>query len=222
MADRDEVERKLSRAISRTSAAQFEKLLGYLGDPPNIANVPQDFWNKLSGELQAAIEPYIEDGYLQSANDLMESSSISTSWDVINQQAADWASRYTFDLVKDINANTMRGLQRSINWYYQASGRTIGDLERKISRWFSPQRAEMIAITEVTRASSEGQRQAKQDILSDNENLQAVDIWLTTNDELVCPVCGPRHNKEIKDGIYPPLHPRCKCTHVTKFKLVRK
>jgi len=27
----------------------------------------------------------------------------------------------------------------------------------------------------------------------------------------VCPICGPKHNREIKDGQYPPAHPRCRC-----------
>jgi len=29
--------------------------------------------------------------------------------------------------------------------------------------------------------------------------------------QVVCPICGPRHDKEITDGMYPPACPRCRC-----------
>ena len=34
---------------------------------------------------------------------------------------------------------------------------------------------------------------------------------VTANDERVCPICSPRDNQVITDGIYPPAHPRCRC-----------
>ena len=52
--------------------------------------------------------------------------------------------------------------------------------------------------------------------------IELVPIWLTANDEMVCPVCGPRHKKPIKDGIYPPLHPRCRCGTAYEPKKVSK
>jgi hypothetical protein len=44
-----------------------------------------------------------------------------------------------------------------------------------------------------------------------------VPIWQTSNDERVCPICGPKHGKEITDGKFPPAHPRCRCWVTYEF-----
>ena len=87
---------------------------------------------------------------------------------------------------------------------------TIEDLTRHLERWHSPRRAEMIATTETTRAVVEGERAAVEQMTKET-GIELVPIWLTANDEMVCPVCGPRHKKPITDGVFPPLHPRCRC-----------
>ena len=76
---------------------------------------------------------------------------------------------------------------------------------------FGEIRAEMIAITEATRAFSEGNIQ---------EWLASGVVdgikWMTAEDELVCPICEPLDGKEgsLTDGIEglkPPAHVRCRC-----------
>jgi len=55
-----------------------------------------------------------------------------------------------------------------------------------------------------------------------------VEVWQTRNDEIVCPICGPRHGKEEGDGWTkddgPPAHPRCRCwtNHVLPGKKLPK
>ena len=38
-----------------------------------------------------------------------------------------------------------------------------------------------------------------------------IPIWMTANDELVCPICAPRNERPITNGEYPPAHPNCRC-----------
>jgi hypothetical protein len=73
---------------------------------------------------------------------------------------------------------------------------------------FSPVRAERIAVTETTRAVVEGERAYVAE-LERETGQRMVPIWMTANDELVCPICAPRNEKPITNGDYPPAHPNC-------------
>jgi hypothetical protein len=46
-----------------------------------------------------------------------------------------------------------------------------------------------------------------------------VEIWLASQDELVCPICGPLHGKRRGQGWTepPPAHPNCRCAVGTEF-----
>jgi SPP1 gp7 family putative phage head morphogenesis protein len=82
------------------------------------------------------------------------------------------------------------------------------------------QRSEMIARTEIIRASSDGQietwKQARQQgFLGQNARKK----WLTTQDDRLCPQCAPLNGVSVPlDGLFlgqvagPPLHPACRCS----------
>ena len=55
MIDRYEIERKLARVLSRDLRVELDKLLNYLGDPPNLANVPPAYWNDGWRDIQKAL-----------------------------------------------------------------------------------------------------------------------------------------------------------------------
>jgi hypothetical protein len=73
----------------------------------------------------------------------------------------------------------------------------------------SPIRAEMIAVTEVTRAASQGEQAIARELA--RAGIVMTPIWNTNQDDIVCPLCGPKNGKEIEDGQFPPRHPRCRC-----------
>ena len=211
--NRDELERKFGREIARANGEQLDKLLKHLGDPPKLENVPTEFWQNTSKDLLAAITPFLEKVYLDQAAEFLGSQSIGVDWAAVNQAASDWASRYSFDLVSGINANTMQTLQTAVSNYYQ-SGQNIGTLEQSITSLYGPVRAEAISITEITRASAEGEQGLINQILRDNSSLVDDPVWQTNNDDLVCPICGPRNGKRRSSGTWttpPPAHVRCRC-----------
>jgi len=129
-------------------------------------------------------------------------------WGLRKQAAVDWARQYTFNLVRGINNTDRKYLQSAVSSYFE-QGQTRQELEDRIGRIYSPNRASMIAVTEVTRAASEGERAIAKEL--ESQGIRMIPIWQTNNDELVCPLCGPKHGQEIKDGIYPPLHVNCRC-----------
>jgi ribosomal protein S2 len=84
-------------------------------------------------------------------------------------------------------------------------------LKDSLSSLFGPVRAEIIAITEVTRAAVEGERAMVAEVAK--QGIQMVAVWNTNNDEIVCPICAPLNQKKQGEAwtFPPPAHPRCRC-----------
>ena len=145
-------------------------------------------------------------------------------WDLVNEDAANWARDYGGKLVKDISTTTRRGVGNAVSNFY-TEAQTMGELTGNMTTFrdnlgtvFSPQRAEMIAVTEVTRSAAEGEREMAKELAK--EGIIMVEVWQTRNDDLVCEICGPRNGIEELKGsgdaywdrnMGPPGHPRCRC-----------
>ena len=86
--------------------------------------------------------------------------------------------------------------------------RGLSTLIEGLEQMFSPERAERIAVTEVTRLFAVGVQAA-----GDSDPLVGGYRWLTAEDEAVCPICGPRHNVVYPKGQVPdcPAHVSCRC-----------
>jgi hypothetical protein len=88
---------------------------------------------------------------------------------------------------------------------------TMGELQELVADIFGPDRAEEIAVTEVTRASAM-KRKAEADELR-AAGFEIIEIWHTCNDSLVCADCQ-HEGKARGDGWdeYPPVHAGCRCS----------
>lgn len=143
------------------------------------------------------------------------------NWDLVNEEVLQW--------VLGSNGTLGQGYGDSmvLAQLFQTSERTIRNavgewisnglplrqlvatLERTV---FSRGRAEMIAVTEVTRAFAEGNRAAWR-----QSGVITRMRWETAADEMVCPTCGPLQGSiasvdgSFEGGIMPPVHPRCRC-----------
>jgi hypothetical protein len=115
-------------------------------------------------------------------------------------------------LVKEITENTRAAVRQQVEGFYRDQ-RSLDDLTAGLSRLFSPIRAELIAVTEVTRAGVQGELGFAEELRK--MGLKTTFVWQTANDEISdnCPICGPRHEKKQGDGWSdpPPGHPRCRC-----------
>ena len=139
---------------------------------------------------------------------------IPINWDLANQAAIDFADAYSFELVGGIDNATQNFLRNEVAGFAE-SGETFQAFSRRMADApiFSPERARLIAITEVTRAYSEGNQVAWAE-----SGVTTAKEWNTANDELVCPICGPLDGEQVrlKDDFPggfngPPAHPRCRC-----------
>ncbi len=241
--NRDELERKYGREIARLfkgmSGHMLELLEQYNWD---VNLIPANIWEGFTIQEKAVLLPFLENVSLASAERLVDSLPIGVDWGLVNQGAADWARSYSTLLAGQIDQSTREwiatSIRNSIASYFEEGltmgdliGRLeadpklaklfIGDVKDRLGRVYGPKRAEMIAVTEVTRAAVEGQRLVIREL--NKQGVQMVPVWQTNNDALVCPLCGPRHDKVIEDGVYPPdPHPRCRCWINHEFADLRK
>ena len=219
MIDRYEIERKLARVLSKDLRVELDKLLNYLGDPPNLANVPPEYWQGGWKDIQKDVEPVLVDALLQQADDAMIRIGIGVDFDNVNRAAVNWARQHSEEVMQQIWLRTHEytldvlsrysGVGEVIAQGYE-EGLTIREISERLERMFSPVRAERIAVTETTRAVVEGERAYVAE-LERETGQRMIPIWMTANDELVCPICAPKNEKPITNGDYPPAHPNCRC-----------
>lgn len=225
MADptRDELESEIGRQLGKLFKAQMGRLLELMGDPPNLGRIPDSFWEEAGQEFTQIVRPFLKGIFERSAEKLTENIQVGVDWTLVNEAAAQWASQYTYDLVRGVNSTSRDMLQRAVSSYYR-DALTRGELEERLAGIFGPKRAENIAVTEVTRASARGE-DAAVNLLAE-EGIVLDTFWNTNHDELVCPTCGPLNGKkaaERENGVpfwvHPksgkrvtiPAHPRCRC-----------
>lgn len=217
--DRDAIERKLARVLSRDMRGELDKLLRLLGDPPKLTNVPGEYWNNGWRGIQKDIEPILMDVFLNQSEAAMIRVGIGVNLDTINRQAVNWARTHTEEVLNDMwrkrhevvgdLVNRYVGVGEAVAEGYE-QGLTIDEISARLERLYSPVRAEMLAVTETTRAVVEGERAYVEELAKETGQAM-VPIWMTANDELVCDICGPRNEKPITNGDYPPAHPNCRC-----------
>lgn len=166
--------------------------------------------------LAEAIKPYLnermqdeltqlQDRYTIDIDDALEAS-------LINKQI----DAYTPKLIKELTDTTRKLVKQVIDLARENGGLTNEQLTNLLSPAFGKRRAELIAVTEYTRAASEATNVYK-DYMA-QYGIKTERIWNTEGDEIVrrCPICYPLNGKseEVWKERYPmgaPAHPRCRC-----------
>ncbi len=107
------------------------------------------------------------------------------SWDVMSQEALDFARTYSFGLIKNLDATTQAKVTAVFEQWIQ-SGRPTGALKDLLTPIFKdPVRADAIASTESIIVYNEG--------AFDRWKRVGVKraVWRTVQDNHVCPICRP-------------------------------
>lgn len=219
---RSELERQLRAALGSAWDGQVDALLKYLGDPPALGNVPPSFWSRLETDTRDAILPVLFEARIVTAQQLADTTGVRerVNWNLVNVRAQAAAERYSFELVRGIADTSRERLRGVVGRFAATPGQDIKGLGQEIGGIFDSRvRGEMIAVTEVTRAAAQGEQDLVDEIKRLDPNAGIVQIWLTSNDELVCPICGPLHGKRRSNGWTdpPPAHPRCRCDLATQI-----
>jgi SPP1 gp7 family putative phage head morphogenesis protein len=145
---------------------------------------------------------------------------INIDWSLTNPDVARWARKYSSLLVGRINDTTWRGLKDGLAEWVM-SKESYDDLVKRFEVILDdPKRADLVASTESTRAYAQGNRIVWQKT-NEEYGLKIKRMWLTANDERVCPICGGLDGQTVDldepfvlDGVEydsQPAHPRCRC-----------
>jgi SPP1 gp7 family putative phage head morphogenesis protein len=183
------------------------------GDPSALAAaLPAD---GLRRTVKVAMENGADLG-VEMAIETLEGIGLSARWDLPHAQAKAWADTYSYELVKGINDTTAKRLGGHISQWIQ-DGRPLVDLQMELAPIWGEYRADLIAVTEVTRAYHQGNLTLYKSVPG-----VAGIVWKTARDEWVCEICRPMHGAPGDlDGVFMsadgrarqiPAHPNCRCT----------
>ena len=171
--------------------------------------------------LQAALRDGIS---LFAAGDIPQ-----IDWTLTNKRAVEWARKYTYEFIKDLDDITRKVLQDAVGQFVETTGMTIADVMDLLP--FNEERAQRIAVTEITRVYSKANQLAGDDLKKEFPDVRIIDTFFTNNDDRVCDICSPLDGKEVEHGElfyepqngyqdgYEPLHPECRCWHETSTKI---
>lgn len=206
--NRSDWEAQLANALAKLQQRELTRIMQALGDPPDLNNLNPEFWNEFSTTMRGALIPTLESVFLDSAEQMLGTTSIGVDWNLINEQAARWAEQYIYDLVRGITDNTRAALQQKVSAYFR-NGLTQQALRDSLQNLFGPVRASTIAVTETTRSAVQGELAIVREI--EKNGLKLVPIYQTNADDFVCPICSPLNGKQVESWQFPPRHPNCRC-----------
>ena len=193
--------------------AQVEAILGV--GSPRRTNV-QETRRRRRWHVQAAARVGMEERY----NAVRI---VATDWDLVNQNVLAWilGGHGAFgtgygDVLTAALAQTSEGQIRSLIAEWIQNGAPLRELIAALEATvFSRERAELSAVTEVTRSFFQGNLEAwrASGIITRKQ-------WRAVGDERVCPICGNGGlngqasgiDEEFEGGLMgPPAHPKCRC-----------
>jgi SPP1 gp7 family putative phage head morphogenesis protein len=172
----------------------------------------QTFWDEIAAELWENLDELIiltlmegvEGGILALPANMQQL----VDYDFVNVAVLNYAKEYRYSLIRDITDTTRDHVQRAMTDWIQ-EGSPLSALESRLIPIFSETRAARIAATEVTRVFAAGNRQSWESTGFVNSM-----VWQTSNDDLVCEICGPLNGTHIGIGdvdAIPPAHVNCRC-----------
>lgn len=211
---RGDFEEEIARFMAREMASirrQVEADLLAAGMDVNRTQIfTPDYWSNLSSRIEALMRGKLEDVYISAAEQFMDVVSYGLDHDILMASAGAWANQAAMNLVMQMNDTSRRQVLDAVDKFF-ADSMTNAQLREQLEKVFSPRRAELAAITEVTRAAVEGGESIARDLRS--KGVKMVAVWQTLVDERVCPICGPRHETKQGDAwvFPPPAHPKCRC-----------
>lgn len=173
----------------------------------------------LSGQIAAALASTLSDVVNTRIADL--GSEIGLVFEVADV-GADVAGAYLSNYLTGMEATTKRAVERAVDLYRSRPGMTVGDLTRLLDGPFGVRRAELIAVTSITEASSQATQHYQTQLRT--AGIESIRVWKTNVDERVCPICGPLHGQteatwgqRLPRGA--PAHLRCRCMTTLQVQL---
>lgn len=228
--EKEMLEDNMSAAVKRYWRGQHQRVIERVGAmfPDRKSFVPLDDifdqYGDLFDKVVAAFVRYILTGMIGGIEQLAESVTVGVDWTGYNQRALDFAKRYTYDLIKGIDATSAARVSGAVQSFVELPGFTMGNLEELLTPIFGESRSRLIAVTETTRAFASGQQLAANELAKQFPDVLVVKTWFTSRQDNVCPICAPLEGMEVPyNGTFngmenPPAHPGCFCWISTRTR----
>lgn len=209
-ADKDAAEAKMKESVlaflnallervlknTRQAASNARKASGIPGTLEDYTNYfDEKFWQDMQDLLNSYLRGEMQDAVLAGAESaakrLTAKLGLSLDPSVFNTSAAAYALKFTDEVLAGFGTTSQKGVGAILGRWIGSEGATLQDLITAFqeSPLFSLKRAELTAITETTRAFSQG------------EMIAGAEIAKTAGVPFVA----------SKSSIAPPLHPGCRC-----------
>jgi SPP1 gp7 family putative phage head morphogenesis protein len=206
---REQLEKKFTRELDKAFGEQLDTLIPSGASDDAIRNAPYQV-NATSEPVREVLRRNLESGSelgVSVAFDTLEQIGMAFDWTLAHEEAARFASTYSYELIRGINNTTQARMQTAVNdWFRERT--TLPDLIKELEPTFGRRRAKNIAITESTRSATEGSR-----IGYEKSGVVSEVMIRNANDEKVCPICGPKGGTRtpLRGGDHPPYHVNCRC-----------
>lgn len=176
---------------------------------------------ELSAAFGKVLEPQLAEVAAAEGGRLASEVGVQFDPAIVGENASVWARSYSYDLVRGLTDTTRNVIRNAVSSFQETPDMTRRELVGLLDPAFGRNRAEAIAVTEVTRAHSAGMSQYQQRLAGQGVEMEKV--WNTLADELVCPICGPLNGQpesewrdRYPDG--PPAHVRCRCSATLRVR----
>jgi len=206
-----EIERRFAAIVKRVMGSRADEALATIKRGGDWQAALDKLYAQIRSEFEDEFAPLIQRGLVDSAALTAESVGVAVSTRALEDRAADFARRYTFDLVKGITDTTRERLSESVVKFLQDETIDLKQLGKTVEWLFGGGRGQTIATTEATRAAAQGQALFVKQLKDENPDAKVAQVWATSEDEMVCPVCGALNGTRITGKNTPPAHPNCRC-----------
>lgn len=212
---RPQHDQEAAAALAAIAARHRRELERLLGDPPDIANVPFEFWAKVQQDMEDELASILLLVFIASAEFHGAPSSQAAT------QGITWArpvAQFASSSYAQTGVEMLAGYTQ--NWRQQTgAGETINRqaIVEDTTRVFGPNRASRVAVDGVTTAQTAGGEWAVDMFFG----LSPDDLWINQPQMSLtgpCPICEPLHRKPRSEWSAqfpsgpPGPHPGCVCT----------
>lgn len=227
--NRSHFEADFASKVEQLSARHKQEALRLLGSPPNPQNITQadwDRWEREDREKWLLLLLFVFDQSYAEHYRMVKGQPLDDEAQAAMTQAGQlWAGVRVDQLTSGyVRASREMLNAAGVEWQSQIQrGNQIDSsaVAERLEMIFGKSRAENIAVTETTAATSAGGEAA----IVRTSGFSEEDTWFTEKDSKVCPICVPLHNSPrslwasyFPEG--PPAHPRCRCFLVYKSEKV--
>lgn len=196
LANRNRIEGEFASRMARLHGTLRTRAIELMGEPPDPTRIPDSFWIEAEEEMRRELAIILLLIWGASARQH------GLGADMVDVHALRYAELRSRLVAPQWAGNSRARLTDLIG----RGGRPV----EVAAEVFSPSRAESIATTETTTATSAGGELATVQTVGITE----LDTWFTAADDRVCRICGPLHASprsqwmaRFPDG--PPAHPNC-------------